>query len=122
MSDTKHSPTPWQGWYGDFGNLLAIIDSENVSVFIPHILVGGGSGELQACLSSEADELNDIESWKSDIAFTLRACNHHDELVAACEEARALIQKSHRRPMAMPQPMYDALNNLDDILAKIKDA
>lgn len=117
----NHSATPWEGFYGDSGDLLAITDAGYSSVLYPKIMVNGGDGKLQACLSSESDDLNDYQGWKEDIAFILRAVNCHDELLAACEHAISFITANHQRPMANDKPMYDTLKRLRTIHTKAKE-
>ena len=91
MSDINHTPTPWKCYRDTSNKLLAIVHEDARSILQAKIAITGYNRHLCAVLSSENEELGFFEQHDIDIAFMLRACNHHDELVGMVECAIAAM-------------------------------
>lgn len=72
----KHTPTPWYVDYNDVSDYQLPIKHESGAVI------------ADVCLL-ESDHVSVTE--RVDAEFILRACNAHDDLLAACERAIEVI-------------------------------
>jgi hypothetical protein len=83
MTDTKHTPTPWRTEYSEHMN-----DYENEDWVIY-------SGDTCIC-STNYYSTPGIER-EEDAKFIIRACNSHDDLVAALEKAKEVLEDGDTR-------------------------
>lgn len=93
MNDTKHTPTPWRIEYTgeDEGQILSIVHGQGRSIIKPDIYFDYDTGYVRVKLSSCNYESDYDEQHLTDMDFLIRACNYHNELVAALEDTMQYV-------------------------------
>lgn len=89
----QHTPTPWRGKidgkWGDSGEwIVEHPDCGSAAIAI----TAHNNRKVVAIVVQAEDEYESLELLEANAAFIVRACNAHDELVAALEETRVFLQ------------------------------
>lgn len=105
MSDTQHTPTPWV-WGMRYVGRYTGQTVEGVNEY--QKIAQAPSGEVKA----EGSE------WEANAKFIVLACNHHAELLAALEFARAKFCDPHE--IATDPAATKFAEMADSLLAKVK--
>jgi hypothetical protein len=102
---SKYTPGPWSV------DGIAIVggDRKDVCLMGEPALYAGDSPRV--CLNADANA-----------AFIVRACNAHDDLLAACEAARSWLGDFHSDAKSWPDDLAALSGKLRAAIAKAKEA
>lgn len=107
--ETKHTPTPWDYGYqgGKYGK--------------GELLITGDKGEEYSALVGQIHTIDPKEA-EANAAFIVRACNAHDELVAALECAAESIEAFGAQAAKLPEQKEQLRKDMSVVLRALAKA